>query len=251
LAIALAYLGSGEEMAAQLDRAISRHESLDNRFWIASLYDWRAFASAVAGDLNEASKFVELATQELGSVDEYWVTVWNLWLRAMIATYENRPQDAIDLYAEQVARCREISFVRGTMVSLEGLGEANVAAGRLEAAETAFIEGMAAAEKMGMVRDMLNMMTKVAKVRAQRGQLFEAVELLATVLSEPTSVHQPFTDSTPINEIASAALSELEGELDPDAYARAYASGAKRPYDEAAKQLLDKVAYTGPAWLYR
>ena len=124
------------------------------------------------------------------------------------------------------------------MVSLEGLGEANLAAGRLEAAETSFIEGIAAAEGMGMVRDMLGMMTKVAKVRAQRGHPFEAVELLATVLAEPTSVHRPFTNITPINEAASAALSDLEVELDSEAYAMAYARGAERNYDEVARQLL-------------
>ncbi len=243
LAIALVYLGSIEEMAAQLDKAIAHHDLLDERFWVASLKDWRAFAAVVAADFDGAARFVDQATKQLRSVDEYWVTVWNLWVRAMIATHENRPDDAIDLYAEQVARCREVSYVRGTMVSLEGLGEANVAAGRLEAAETAFIEGMAAAERMGMVRDMLGMMTKVAKVRAQRGLPFEAVELLATVLAEPTSVHRPFTNITPISEATSAALSDLEEELDPEAYASAYARGAERHYDAVAKQLLANVAY--------
>ena len=246
LAIALVYLGSVEEMAARLDAAIERYESLSEKFWVASLSDWRGFAAVVAGDIDGATRFVEEAIEKLGSVHEYWVTVWNLWLRAMIATHENRPDDAIYLYAEQVALCREISYVRGIMVSLEGLGEANVAAGRLESAEQAFTEGIAAAEQMGMVRDMLNMMTKVAKVLRQRGQPFEAVKLLATVLAEPTSVHQPFTDTTPINKAASAALSELESELDPETYAIAFARGSERPYDVAADQLIRKFPFAGP-----
>jgi predicted ATPase/class 3 adenylate cyclase len=245
LAIALVYLGSVKEMAAQLDEAIERHESLDEKFWVASLKDWRAFAAVAGSDFEGTSMFAEEAAEQLGSVDEYWVTVWNLWLRAMIATHENRPDDAIHLYTEQVARCRKVSYVRGIMVSLEGLGEANVAAGRLDAAEQAFIEGIAAAERMGMVRDMLNMMTKVAKVWRQRGQPFEAVELLATVLAEPTSVHQPFTDTTPINKAAFAALSELENELDPEAYASAFARGSERPYNVAADQLIGNFPYVG------
>ena len=242
LALALVYVGSAEEMAVKLDEAIARHDSLDERFWIASLNDWRSFAAVVAGDFDDATRFAGVATEALGSLEEYWVTVWNLWLRALIATQEDRPDDAIDLYTEQVAVCREVSYVRGTMVSLEGLGEANVAAGKLDAAEIAFIEGIAAAEQMGMVRDVLGMMTKVAKVRALRGQPFEAVELLATVLAEPTSVHQPFIDNTPINETASAALSELEEELDAEEYSTAYARGSERPYDVAAKELLDNQA---------
>lgn len=245
LAVGLVYLGSYEKMAAELDEAIARHDSLDERFWVASLNDWRSFAAVVAGDLDGAARFADEATEALGSLDDYWVTVWNLWVRAMVATHEDRPDDAIDLYTEQVARCREVSYVRGTMVSLEGLGEANVAAGRLDAAEVAFIEGMAAAEEMGMVRDVLGAMTKVAKVRALRGQPSEAVELLATVLAEPTSAHQPFTDNTPINETASAALSELKEELDAEAYSTAHAKGSERPYNVAAKELLDNVTDAG------
>jgi predicted ATPase/class 3 adenylate cyclase len=241
LALGLAYLGSVDEMKARLDQAISRHDSLEEQFWCASLKDWRAFAAVLDGDLDTATRLTGEAIQVVASSHEYWVTVWNLWVRAMIATQEDRPGEAIRLYAKLVALCREVSYVRGTMVSMDGLGEANVAAGRLEAAETAFTEGMAAAGRMGMVRDVLSMMTKVAKVRAQRGHPREAVELLATVLAEPTSVYQPFTDTTPINEAASAALSELQQELDAEAYSSAYARGAELPYDVAAKQLLHKI----------
>jgi len=241
LAIGLVYSGSVEEMAAQLDRAIERHDSLEERFWIASLNNWRGFAAVVIGDFDGATRFADEATKQLGLVDEYWVTVWNLWVRAMISTHENRPDDAIDLYTQQVARCQEISYVRGTMVSLEGLGEANLAAGKLEAAESAFIEGVAAAERMGMVRDMLGMMTKIARVWVQRGEYKEAVELLATVLADPTSVYRPFTNTTPINEVASTALSDLEKMLKPEAYASAYARGSERTYNEVAKQLLETI----------
>jgi hypothetical protein len=52
---------------------------------------------------------------------------------------------------------------------------------------------------------------------------------------------QPFLDNTPINETASAALSELEEELDAEAYSTAHARGSERPYDVAAKELLDSV----------
>ncbi len=50
----------------------------------------------------------------------------------------------------------------GTMVALEGLGDANVTAGRFAAAEQAFMEGMVTADKMGMTKDMLGMMAKIA-----------------------------------------------------------------------------------------
>ena len=85
------------------------------------------------------------------------------------------------------------------------------------------------------------MMTKVAKVRAHQGNLTGAVELLASVLVEPTSTRQPFTDSTPINEAATTLLSDLETKLDPEVYAAAYAKGAACPYDVAVRQLFKNI----------
>ena len=167
--------------------------------------------------------------------------MWNLWLLALVATQEDRPDDAIELYAKQVARCREVSYVRGTVVSMEGLGEANVAAGRLDAAATAFIEGIASAERMGMVGDVLRMMTKTAGVRALQGRPTEAVELLATVLAEPASSGMPFTGGEINSDAAAAALSNLEAEIEPADFAAASERGSARPYVVAAKELLESL----------
>ncbi|MDX1435231.1 MAG: adenylate/guanylate cyclase domain-containing protein [Anaerolineales bacterium] len=241
-ALGLAYLGSVEEMAAVLDKAIGRYSGLNEKFWAASLDDWRGFAAFLAGDLEAAARYLREAITAVEPTGEYWVTIWNLWVRAMIATQENRLEEAIALYAREVALCQEITFVRGTMVSMDGLGEANLAAGRLEAAEAAFTEGVAAAGEMGMVRDVLSMMTKVARVWILEGRPVDAAELLATVVVEPISVHQPFTDNVPIREAASAALAELEEKLGPEVFAEAYARGIERTYDTAAREMLGKVS---------
>jgi len=245
LALALAYLGRAEEMAARLDQAIARFESMDEPFWVASMHDWRSFAALIAGDLEEVANFAERARVGLPVEGEYWVTVWNLWLLAGAAAQEIRLDDAIELYAKQVAHCREISYVRGTVVSMEGLGMANVAAGKFDAAATAFIEGMASAQRMGMVGDVLSMMTKVAGVRANQGRPGEAVELLATVLAEPASANMPYVDPQPNNETAAAALSELEAGMDSGEYAGAFERGSARPYDVAAKELLETLGRSG------
>ncbi|MEJ2598400.1 MAG: adenylate/guanylate cyclase domain-containing protein [Anaerolineales bacterium] len=242
LALGLAYLGSVEEMKMKLEAAIARHNSIDEEFWAASLKDWRAFAAVLEGDLEAAHKFAREAIEAVSSSGEYWVTIWNLWLRAMIATQEDRPDDAIALYVKQVSLCRELSFVRGTMVSMDGLGEAYVSAGKLESAEAAFLEGMATAGEMGMVRDMLSMMTKVAKVWILQGRYIQAVELLATVLAEPTSVQLPFTDNVPINEAASVALSNLEEMVDEEVFVAARSRGAEQSYDIAAREMLENFS---------
>ena len=174
-------------------------------------------------------------------IDEHYFMCWTLWLQAMIATQEGRAQDAIDLHTRQVSGCREIDYMRGTMVALEGLGEANVAAGRFEAAERAFVEGMATADKMGMVRDMLGLMTKIARARGALGRNTEAVETLATVLADPSSAQQPFTANTPIRDIAAEALEDLRGTLDRVPYSEALARGTSTPFEVAAKALMTGV----------
>ena len=240
LALGLAYLGSVEEMKEKLEAAITRHAAIEEKIWAATLKDWRAFAAVLEGDLEAAHKFTREAIEAVGSSKEYWVTIWKLWVRALVATQEDRPDEAIALYTKQVNLCRETYFVRGMMVSMDGLGEAYVSAGRLESAEAAFLEGMATAEKMGMVRDMLSMMTKVAKVWILQGRYIEAVELLATVRAEPTSVQQPFTDDVPINETASAALSKLEEMLDEEGFVAARSRGTEQSYDLAAREMLQR-----------
>jgi ATP/maltotriose-dependent transcriptional regulator MalT len=204
-AISLAYLGRMEEMAECMDEAMAVADAAHHRFWSAAMRNWRAFGAVLSGDIATASKLLPEAYDVLEPLDEHYFMCWNLWLQAMIATQQDRPQDAIGLYASQLSACRDIGYMRGTMVALEGLGEANVAAGRFEEAERAFIEGVETADKMGMVRDMLGLMSKIAKVRAARGQTAAAVELLATVLADPRSAQQPFTANTPIKDIAAEA----------------------------------------------
>jgi predicted ATPase/class 3 adenylate cyclase len=240
LAICLAYLGRTEEMAGCLEAAMAAADAGQHRFWSAALRNWRSFGAYLGGDFGTATKRLPEAYGPLEQLDERYFMSWNLWVQAMIATQQHRPQDAIDLHSRAVARCRDLGYMRGTMVNLEGLGEANVAAGRFEAAEQAFIEGMATADKMGMVRDMLGMMAKIAKVRAARGLPAEAAEMLATVLAQPISAQQPFTDNTPIKDSAARVLDDLRDALSPEECSAALARGTSTPFPVAAKELITR-----------
>jgi predicted ATPase/class 3 adenylate cyclase len=238
LAVTLSYLGRIEEVAAFTEAAIAAADAAHHPFWSAAMRNWRAYGAFVMGDIGAATKLLQDAYGRLEQMDEHYVMSWNLWIQAMIAAQEHRTQDAIDLYTRGLAKCRDLGYIRGTMGALEGLGEANVAAGQFEAAQQAFIEGMATAEKMGMVTDMLAMMTKIAKVRALMGRPVEAVELLATVLSQPISAQQPLTDSTPIKDSAARALDDLRDALAPKERSAALARGTSTPFEVAAKELI-------------
>ncbi len=88
---------------------------------------------------------------------------------------------------------------------------------------------------MGLAREMAGMMTKVAGVRAAMGKIEDAVEILACVLADSSSGQQLVTESVLISQMAEEALSKLEGELDPDVRAAAYARGEAKSVEVAAK----------------
>jgi len=242
LAINLSYLGRLDEMAEAADEMIICGEKLDNPFWVAGGQNWRSLPALLLEDLDTARRLLPEAMEVFEEIDEHYFMTWTLYLQAMIASIEKRPQDAIELYARQVSRGREIGYRRGTMVALEGLGQANLAGGELEASETAFIESLAAAEEMGMVADMLGMIAKVANVRGLMSRRTEAVELLATVLAEPMSSRGTMSDTITIEEMATAWLDGLESQLDPSEFSAARSRGTAKPYEVATKELLQTLS---------
>lgn len=126
-------------------------------------------------------------------------------------------------------------------VALHRLGEAHVAVGNLETAETAFVESLAAAEQMSMFREMLG---KIATVRALTGRQVDAVDLNATVVTDPGSGQSLLTATETIDEGAAAELVALKRKMDPDEYAAAFARGTATPYDVSAKELIGGLAQT-------
>jgi len=242
-AMCLLYLRRWEEHNAVMDEGIALgDQKLASPFWAAGLKSRRAFVALVMGELATAKRLLVEGLEVCQSLDERYYMSWMLGHQARIAAREGRLDDAIELFSRSVDRAQGIGYLRGVQVSSVGLGEANVAAGNVEEAEAAFVTSLAAAEQTSMVREMLGIVAKCAEVRAVMGSNTEAVEMLATVLAEPASTQQLFTDNIPINQFATETLVEIEKELDPDDYSAAFGRGSARPYDELVKSVLDGVS---------
>ena len=247
-AVGLLYLGRRQELASVMDEVIALGEGPASRdwsegpFWAAGTKNVRAFIALTGGDVDLAVRLLEESRALLEPLDELFFMTWNLGHRARVAIMEERIEDAIELFSRSAERARQLGFQRGLQVSLAALGDANLAIGDLVAAEAALIESLDAAERTSMVPEMLGTLTKVARVFAATGRRRQAVELLATVLAEPASDRQLFTESAPINAAASAALEELEQEMDPGDYEQAVAAGSSRSYAIAIKELIDTIA---------
>ena len=244
-AMALLYLRRWEEHNAAMDEGILTGERLGPPFWAAGLKSRRAFGALVTGDIDTAKRLLDEGLTVCQRLDEHYYMSWMLGHQGRIAAREGRLEDAVDSFSSSLDRARELGYLRGVQVASAGLGQVNVAAGNFEAAETAYIEGLAAAEQMSMIREMLGMVTMCAKVRGAIGQQSEAVEMLATVLAEPASAQQLFTDESPINQIATETLEDIEKDLDPVEYSDAYSRGSTRTYDVLVKNVLDSRSRLG------
>lgn len=242
LALTLSYLGLIEEMVEVTEEGMGVARRIDDDFCLAGLKTWRSLPALYQQDYETAELLLGESFSVLDRRDDYYFMTWNLQLQATLATARDQPREAIEIHTRQVERCREIGYRRGRLVALEGLGRANLAAGNLTASRRAYIEGIEAAERMGMTNDILSLMAKVGTVEGRMGNLETGVELLSTVLAEPMSSAHTISDSEPIALLASQPLEEFQEQMDPDNFQAAHDRGAARPYETAFKDLLAELS---------
>lgn len=246
----LLYLGRLDDVAAAVDEAIALGEEpnpqwAERHFWTAGFKNLGAFVALATGDAPRAMRLLEESSIVLEPLDELYYMSWNLGHRARVALGEERLHDAIDLFTESAERARQLGFLRGLQISTAAVGDISLATGQLSAAEAAFIESLDAADRTSMVPEMLGAMVKIGSVFAASGRQTAAVELLATVLAEPASNQQLFTENTPINANAAAELEKLRVALDPGEYEESFAVGSARSYGVVSKELIDSVSKVG------
>ncbi len=244
-AIGAAYLGDSESMTASLESSFDVYDALDDKLWVSGIKNWRSFAAILSGDPETAKQLLGDALEVYERIDDHYFMTWALWLTAMLANMDGRPHDAIETYKKQVGRSEEIGYLRGLVVAYEGLGDANAAAKQFEAAETALINSVLVAEQMGMTRDMLNTMTKIAKTRSAMGRNVEAVELLASICANPISEQQAWIETQPIRAIAVDALADVRSRLDDAEYQAAYERGRTTSFDATVNELLGRTNEAG------
>jgi predicted ATPase/class 3 adenylate cyclase len=246
-AICLAYSYRLEEWIAVVDEGIALGEKIDNRLWTAVMKQWRGGAAVTSGDFDTGKRLLLEGMEVYQQVGEQYLLSLNLNHQAQAARGEDRIDDAIDLFSRSAQIASRLGGLRVLQLSLTGLGDANLAAQKFSAAESAFIESLATAEQMGLVREMLSLITKIAKAQSAVGQKRAAVENLATVLAEPISLQHALFESTTIADNALAALTELKEDLDPEEFAAAKAAGTARSYGDVAKELIESLSEQLPS----
>jgi predicted ATPase/class 3 adenylate cyclase len=243
----LIYVGRFDEVSTSVDEAIALGEEpasdwAQRHFWAAGFKNLGAFLALATGDTDRAVTLLDESREVMEPIEELYYMSWNLGHRARLALKEKRPDEAIDLFSQSADRARQLGFLRGLQVSLAALGEVSLATGDLIAARTAFIQSLDAAERMSMVPEMLGALANLGRVSAAEGRPKEAVELLATVVAEPMSNRQLFTESTSINAMASVELERLQDVVDRREWEEAHSAGSSEDYRVVAKELIDAIS---------
>lgn len=241
VALGFGYTGAIDEMVDVTQRGIDLTEPMEDDFFAAGMKNWRSFAAVINGDLETADVLLHEGMDVFERRHDHYFMTWNLWLQGLVALAQERPLDAIELFTRQVDVTEDLDYLRGRVVAFEGLGDANMAAGRYDDANVAYARSMVTADQMTMVADILGLMTKIGGVWGRDGHRIEAVELLSTVCAEPMSSHMTFSYTAPIRDTATEHLELLKSELDEAGYLEAAETGAARQWDVAAKSLTDSL----------
>jgi tetratricopeptide (TPR) repeat protein len=238
LSLSLAY--AGDDWSEVAEEGLALGERMDGPFWKAAMKNWRAGAASNAGELDLGGRLLTEGREVLEQLDEHWYLGANLGHHGTIAARQGDFEEALQLNKRSVERSREIGHLRSLQLSLTGLGVANLEIGDFDAAEAALLEDLAVAERMGLVREVLQVLIQLARVRSATGRPGEAVELLAAVIAEPMSSNQTVWETSSLKEIATEAVTELEPSLDADEFSSRNEAGTAKPYQVAVKELLDQ-----------
>jgi predicted ATPase/class 3 adenylate cyclase len=241
LAIGYGYTGAVGDLIRSTAQAMDMASTMQDDFYRIGMSNWRSFAAVIDGDLATARELLPDALRFFEMRGDRYFATWNLWLQGLVALAEQRPLDAIDFFTRQVTSAEELGYLRGRVVAFEGLGDANGAAGRPAEAEIAYVESLVTADQMGMVPDILGLMTRIGEIWAASDRGTDAVKLLSTVCSEPLSDQLTFRFTSPIRDTATRVLAQLADELEPPVYQDAVTAGRAITWDVAAKELMDTL----------
>ncbi|HVR79485.1 MAG TPA: adenylate/guanylate cyclase domain-containing protein [Acidimicrobiia bacterium] len=198
---------------------------------------------SAVGDLRVTSPSVARAKLEeadriLAAAGEHRARTWTLFGLALIDGMEGKHKDAIRRLQEVVELAKQIGYRRAIQAGLQYLGEALVNAGDAGASETVFLESLAMSEDMGQSLEMAGTLSRLASAYSQTGQEQKAVEILASVLADPSTATSLLAEESTVAATAQSLLDQLRDSLDGDTFEDARARGSALPIQVTAKQLL-------------
>jgi predicted ATPase/class 3 adenylate cyclase len=201
---------------------------------------WAAFGDLRIHPPDIARAKLEKGDSILAAAGEQRARTWTVLGIALIDGMTGRHDDEIARMREVVRLAKNLGYPRGIQAGLQYLGEALVKAGDPAASEPVFLESLAMSEDMGQSLEMAGTLMRIASAYAQTGKESRAVELLASVLADPSAEKPQLAEESTVGDTAQELLDQLRGSVDAGSFEEARARGAAVSVQVAAKQLLSE-----------
>ena len=238
LCLGTMYSGRMEEHQEAAAEALEMTAGIGDPWAEAVAETWASFALLSAGKPDDAGRLASKALDHLVATNEHWSRTFVHTSLAYISGAANRPDEVLEHFRESARLSREIEYVRGLQWALNGLGEASASAGDLDESYGHYRESLELSYDLGQIRETLGVLNNMARVRAAMGDREGAVELLSTVLADPSGNQQLALQPAPIHAIADDLLAELQPQLAPETFAAAVERGRSQATEVVVKDLL-------------
>ncbi len=234
----LTYLSRWEDLSRIGDEGAKYALAIDDELASAVPMVWGAFGDMRFRPLEVARAKMEKIDSILAAAGEMRGRTWTVFGIGLIDGMTGRHDDEILRMRETVRLAKNLGDPRGIQAGLPYLGEALVKAGDPAASEPVFLESLAMSEDMGQSLEMAATLTHIASAYAQTEKETEAIELLASVLADPSAIKSQLAEETTIGDTARELLDQLRGSVDAVSFEEARLRGSSVSVQVAAKQLL-------------
>jgi len=235
---ALTYLSRWEDLsrvgAEGADYALAIGDELAG----ANSLVWGAFGDLRFRPLEVARAKLEKGASVLAAGGEHRTRTWTVFGIALIDGMTGRHDDEIARMREVVRLAKNLGYPRGIQAGLQYLGEALVTAGDPAASEPVLLESLAMSEDMGQSLEMAGTLTRIASAYSRTGKETRAIELLASVLADPSAEKAQLAEESTVGDTSRELLDELRGSVDAGSFEEARLRGAAVSVQVAAKQVL-------------
>jgi len=147
-------------------------------------------------------------------------------------------QGARGFYQRCLKISQEVGFPYAIQTSSKYLGKVALSMGLITDAENYFLQSLRITKEIGFMRDIINLLYEIARLRVAQDNSEQAAELLVLVIQHPASNETRMFEGC-IRDSAKDLLAELEDELPKETYTAALERGQELELDGVVADLVD------------
>jgi non-specific serine/threonine protein kinase len=203
---------------------------------IARLLNGLGVVAMYQADYRHAERFCAESLALFRALEDTWGIATTLSNAGAIAQLQNDYPQAQDLYTESLRLRRQLQDRLGMSIALVNLGEVALRQGDYARAREVYREGLALCGELGAKAAVAYYLEGLATIAGAQSQLVHAARLYgaAAMLRKAIGAPLPSADHS-VNE---RLVAEVRNQLDPVAWAEAWAAGWALPLEQAIAEAL-------------